>query len=205
MDFRRRKPHFELLSARQRRNNKNEIRTKLESLTEFCKTLKLKIDNITIKELNEDNENEEIEINIIKKIDKQSKNKKKMSFKGLMAKDKASLSNRRYIVFKNTLEISAIPSLYSVIKMKKKLDDFFKLKNNDYGYYCVVTQKIKLVCQQFLLENVEVINDTFIIKLSCDGTTITKSHLQILNFAFTVINDVKKAKTASGNYILGKF
>jgi hypothetical protein len=48
------------------------------------------------------------------------------------------------------------------------------------------------------------INNTFIIKLSADGTNITKSSLKLLNFTFTLINDEKNAKAAAGNYILGK-
>ena len=48
-------------------------------------------------------------------------------------------------------------------------------------------------------------NDKIVIKLSCDGTQITKSNVYLLNFTFTIINFKTTCKTSQGNFILGKF
>lgn len=40
------------------------------------------------------------------------------------------------------------------------------------------------------------------VKISADGTNISRS-LSIINFTFTILNESKKAKKASGNYTLG--
>ena len=47
--------------------------------------------------------------------------------------------------------------------------------------------------------------ETFRIKLSADGTSITKSRVNVLVFTFTLLNDVKNAQSVFGQMILGKY
>jgi hypothetical protein len=65
-------------------------------------------------------------------------------------------------------------------------------------------EKIKKVCSSFVRDqNGSIHNDTIVLKLGGDGTSLTKSNTKILNLAFTVINDYKIAKSVTGNFCIG--
>ena len=97
-----------------------------------------------------------------------------------------------------------MPPLDDVKNVRQKADKFFKIKNNDNGVFNKPKHKIRYMCKKFIENNGEIHNDTFIIKLAGDGTSVTKSGVNLLNFAFTIINDTVNAKSVNGNYILGK-
>ena len=74
------------------------------------------------------------------------------------------------------------------------------LKKVEFVLKKILENLSKAVSQQVNIEN-----DTFIIKISGDGKILTKSSSrEINNIVFTVVNEVTKCKTSMGNYILGK-
>ena len=72
------------------------------------------------------------------------------------------------------------------------------------GFYVEPLQKIKFVCKKYLEKKTARV-ETFRIKLSADGTSITKSRVNVLVFTFTLLNDVKNAQSVFGQMILGKY
>ena len=95
-----------------------------------------------------------------------------------------------------------MPGINKIRVIQKKLVKFFTVYTNHFGVYCDPYQKIKDVCQKILDRSLSTI-DKFFIKLSCDGTIITKSFVHLLNFTFTVINEKNFCQTAEGNFMLG--
>lgn len=132
-------------------------------------------------------------------------------FEILKTADRVNLSFGRYITLRKNLQY--MPEKYrpngvnKLKVMKKRVDDNipFEIKRSSFGFYCSPLDKIKLVCEEYIKKGNTVIDNTFIIKICCDGTVITKANVHLLNFTFTVINDEKKCKTASGHYILGLY
>lgn len=127
-------------------------------------------------------------------------------FKHAKGRDEAMISYRKYQRFSTTAGLS-LSSEYRIRKVYKRIDDKFRLLNNAFGYFFDAETKIKFVLKKTLQKmranKITVNDDTFILKFCGDGTNITKSRLQIINFAFTVINDSTTAMSAKGNYILG--
>lgn len=69
-----------------------------------------------------------------------------------------------------------------------------------------VVKKIEMVVEKYLSNcDGHAIEDEIIIKYCADSTNITKNTKKITNFAFTIINDTKRAASVNGNYIIGKF
>ena len=127
-------------------------------------------------------------------------------FQYLIAKDVSNISNKQYIYQKKALlGIQRMPGVKKITKFQHLLNQFFEIKKNDFGYYCIPLQKIKFVCESFLLRNPEFLNSALRIKLNTDSTTITSSHIQLLNISFNLIDDVQRASSCDGTYMLGSF
>ena len=74
--------------------------------------------------------------------------------------------------------------------MQNKLNNFFKVKYNNYGFYVDPLQKIQFVCQNFIRRNNNYSLDKPIrIKLSADGTSISGTKINLVNFTFELLDD----------------
>ena len=129
------------------------------------------------------------------------------TFKCLEIKDVCNISNENYRKMRKTLskispnKLSALKRIYS---LKVQLDNHFRVNTNEKGCYIDPEQKIKFVCKKFLSRNPNFPSNVFKIKLSCDGITISKTKVQLLNFSFNLLDDQKNALNVEHTYILGK-
>lgn len=171
-----------------------------EQLSDFSKSLGLKIDEIV---LSPENKNSKKPLITVSSVDF---SKVKRIYQFLIAKDVGNLSNKQYIFQKKALvDIQRMPGLKKITKLQYELNQFFEIKSNSFGYYCLPEQKIKFVCESFLLRNPGFSNFNFKIKINADSTTITSSHIQLLNLSFNLIDDIEKASSVEGTYMLGSF
>jgi hypothetical protein len=109
-----------------------------------------------------------------------------------MAKDLTNLSIKKYTILKQTLkEINgnSIPNINKILNLQYKLNDLYELRSNDKGFFIDPIKKIKYVCEKFLLKNPEFSETKFKIKLSADGTNISKKFVNLLNFTFNLIDE----------------
>ncbi len=89
-------------------------------------------------------------------------------------------------------------------------DGFFEIKDdNNLGYYNQPTEKINFIAARYIKNRARPLRhnsntEDIRIKLSIDGLQLTKTHRQILNVTFTLINECERACTSKGNYLLGK-
>ena len=66
------------------------------------------------------------------------------------------MSENQYLNLRNTLlGFQQMPGINSIRILQNKLNNFFEIQNNDYGYFCIPEQKIKFVCENLLLKNPE--------------------------------------------------
>jgi hypothetical protein len=124
--------------------------------------------------------------------------------KCLFFKDKYLVSDFVYRALQTNIS-SDLPPLNSIIRYRNYLNNLFEFKYFENGIFVNIQDKIKTVVKSFILKNLnfeEVDLSAIKIKLSADGTQIGR-FIKIINITFTIINDTKKAKTASGNYTLG--
>ena len=76
-----------------------------------------------------------------------------MIFKTLYAKDITNLSNIKYRQWRKILkEIDAqrLPGIKQIVTMQHELNNFFKIRKNNYGFFVNPIEKINLVCSSFL-------------------------------------------------------
>lgn len=97
-----------------------------------------------------------------------------------------------------------IPTLYEVKNYRKRLNQLYPIELNSFGAYVNLEVKLRMILTNTLNRLGNIKNDTFILKISCDGTNIGRN-LVICNLTFTVINDIDFCKTSAGNYILGVY
>ena len=215
---RKRKSFFEV-GYEGRRRTRVEIRKRLETFNDFLLSIGLKLNSVEIKkredtdaepmcvEEDEEEEDKQAQNGFTLRINGKSLNSSRSEAELLQtarAVDSSNLSMRNYRALRNALDYAEIPSLYKVNSFKKRMNQFFELHKNEFGCYVNAKEKVEFVLgkvHEKLGGHVE--NDTFSVKFSGDGTNITKTSVQLLNFTFTVLNDSDKCKTSSGNYILG--
>ena len=124
-----------------------------------------------------------------------------------MAKDLTNLSCRKYTILKQTLkEINGnnIPNIGKISNLQYKMNNFFELHANECGFYIDPIMKIKYVCEKFLIKNPSFTKTKFKIKISSDGTNISKKNVKLLNFTFSLLDDEAIAMNSVGCYSLGK-
>ena len=127
------------------------------------------------------------------------------------AKDSANLSRRTYTIFKNKLnhiifeKRSKLLSENKLNTFKIKMNKFYQLKKNSLGYFVDSFEKIKFtltkILQSLSNQNIEIKNNVFNLHLSGDGCSISKTKINIVNFAFKVLNEGDQSLT--GLYTLG--
>jgi hypothetical protein len=140
-------------------------------------------------------------------------------------KDKTGISRRKFIQQRKCLKRCNIivPAESRLAHYRKHLmDKVFNLKQNENGngyklencsekiefylkkYYQRQIRKIESNPADSLTIQQIIPNDTFYLKLAGDGASLNQSQVNILNFTFTIINDIENAMSVNGNYVLGK-
>lgn len=192
--------NYKRMSQPYQSKTKTFLMLHLNRIASFAFTLGLSLFNVKFKSSNFPRRFEDFKI-----LDETDYTESEQ-FTHAKARDEAMISYRKYRRFSKTANLG-LSSEYKLRKIYEKIDSQINLSNNAYGYYLDSATKIKKVLTKTLekmrTNNVEMKDNTFILKFCGDGTNITKSNLQIVNFAFTVINDSTTAMSAKGNYILG--
>lgn len=119
------------------------------------------------------------------------------------------MSERSYNTFRKALSpyINLI-SLKECNTHKERVNKIWSIRDNEMGSYVKEPiEKIKFVCTKYLEKLIrsstnQVKDKTFNILLSGDGISLTKTHINILNFTFSLLNDGDLS--LKGFYTLGK-
>jgi hypothetical protein len=211
--IRRQTNYFNLVEGgTQRYLNRCTIKRLLIPAMDYCNSIGLKIESLNIKEAENDNvniDNIELVINELNNAQAtdQTNDKKIKAFKALIGKDYGNFSDKSYRNFRKCADFVILPTIDEVIEVRHEIDDkLYQIHENEIqnGFYNDPMEKIKKVCSIFVRDqNGSIRNDTIVLKLGGDGTSLTKSNTKILNLAFTVINDYKTAKSVKGNYCIG--
>lgn len=217
--YRQRQAHFST-SSRQQVTNKEQIHQRFRSLNLFLASIGLELDNVNIKEKPPNQFNHDYQINIYKH--RVQTNLKERIYKMLKAKDQISLSNRKLKIMMETLnEDDKTITLHNITKLQKEMNKKFTIEKIFYentmnirGLYFRIEQKIHYIVSKYIEScyamnpNYVVKNEIIKLKFSADGTNLTSSGLNIINFTFSIINDIEVktgCKSAQGHYILGMY
>ena len=120
----------------------------------------------------------------------------------LYVKDKFSVSNEAY---HELSVLSNLPTLSEVRRLANSLNSTFTITNcpnNTIGVQTSLRARILYRLQCFINRNAKeglATPDTIRIKLTGDGTRIARS-LDVVNIAFTIIDEGRKAQSVLGNY-----
>ena len=203
---RKRKNYFDITTGQGKQDCKKMILNQTNNLSDVAQTIGLKLNEIILTPTDQDNKQNQVITKITVLNDDFTESKR--IFQYLKAKDLAHMSEKHYLLQRKALlEIHPMPSIEKINKFQIELNKFFEIKKNenDLGFYCLPDQKIKYVCENFLLKNQKFSNETFRVKLNIDSTSITSSNLLLLNISFNLIDDVKHTMNINGTYILGSF
>jgi hypothetical protein len=138
--IRKRKNYFSL-SKSQKNKNKILIRNEaLGSVSQLCKNMGLKISEIKLcSETNMDED--ELKIS----VSESNFTKSYKAYIWMIAKDMTNISRKKYKILRKLLKLNdfeQLPSVKSVFKIQHKLNDFFSLEHNNFGYFVLPAQKI---------------------------------------------------------------
>ena len=208
MRFTKRKNFFET-KFRQQRRLKKEITGILTDSTQFLKNMGLCLSAVEINPIELDNCNVKVDIRHPNQTDYDKPNENNL----LYFKDKFSISDKAYIFLRKHCHLN-IPTFGRIKKTRSNLDDMFQIKENEFGVFLLIEEKLRFRLEMFFTKKYGIVDDLkdmknfrddiIHVKLSADGTQIGRN-LKLLNLTFTIINEGNKAKTASGNYTLGIF
>lgn len=123
----------------------------------------------------------------------------------LLSKDLAKIPDKKYYIFRKNLKLK-IDSLYRVRKLRSECGLKFKpiIKRLSTGYYIDPVLKIKEQISGLLETGAIKSGEKIWIKVSADGTNISRN-VTLVNMVVNIINERKKAATASGCYRIGMF
>ena len=198
INFRKRKNFFSCEKS-QKITNKKKLSRQAEALSDLSSSMGLTINEII---LYPEVQPSRPKITIFPK----NVSPRERIIKFVIAKDIANLSNLQYIAQRKALlGIQEMPGIKKIINLQQKLNNFFAIDDNEYGFYCLPEPKIRFVCEQFLLKNPDFSKPNFKIKISVDSTSITSSNILLLNISFNLIDDKKNAMSINGTYLLGSF
>jgi hypothetical protein len=204
-----RKKNFFDCEERQRFNNIDKIKQLLQEsdLNKFCNKIGLKVSEIKLTP-NDDNVREIPTKVMILPFNVSDDTK---VFRWMVAKDVANMSFRKYRLIRKSLKtiyFEKIPGWKKVFNKQHEINDFFRLEEpNRKGFFYEPYKKIQFVCEKFLQSDQEFRDSgerTFKIKLSADSMNLSKKHLILLNFTFSLLNDKRNAMSVFGTFILGK-
>ena len=205
----RKRKNFFLLSKSKKKKNLKLIRDEaVNNLNEICKSMGLRINELKV------GPEDENQINFKPKITLNKKNLTKdyKAYVWMMAKDFTNMSRKKYKIMRKLFSRNLdekIPGYKRVEKIQSQLNEFFILKSNDYGYFNDPASKIKFVASKFLLKNDDFFTENqekiLKIKLSADSVTISRKNIKLLNFTFSLLDDVENCKSVFGHFSLGRF
>ena len=183
-------PYFNL---RNKLEQKITIKKKLDQFNNYLNTFGLSFSKIDITPVQN---NFKYKLSIFEKMSMDTIDSEEDAI-SQRAKDLALMSDKSYKIFRNTLGLhSNLASLRKCNKYKKKLNKLWAIRDNDVGSYVKdPIKKIQYVCQKFIEKNIsknpdfQIENNIFKVLISGDGINVTKTHLSLLNFTFSLIND----------------
>lgn len=180
---------------------KKKIKVILEIFNNQLKGLNKELHSVTIKSVA--NNESKFKINFIESdfIDDQEPS----SSECLHSKDAVHISDKKYSYLRRSLKLKIL-SLHKVKQFRVATGLRFNpiIKRLSTGYYIepVLKMKEKILS---LLQSQKIKNeDKILIKLSCDGTQISRN-ITLINVVFNIINEGTIAATASGCYRIGLF
>ena len=186
---RRQTNYFNLVEGgTQRYLDRCNIKRLLRPVYEYCISIGLKLDKIVISEA-ENNlinlDNVQLEINESRNaITEQPLDKKVRAFKALIGKDEGNLSDKAYKKFRKNVDFATLPTIDEIVEVRHEIDEkLYTIHENTVknGFYNEPLDKIKKICTQFVRnQNGSIYNDTIVLKLGGDGTSLTKSNTKIL-------------------------
>ena len=196
------RPNYLMLDKVNKHRYRLEIVTKLKQVAQYANTLGLNLENVCFTKKNAlgfqgfTNKN----VKILK-----SKPRESEPFRVMKCMDIAMLSYRKFDIFKKNYFFN-FTTINRIRRERFYLNGIINSNHNDYGFFFEPDQKVKLVLTKIIknLQPNKIINDEIILKLSLDGTNLTKIRHKVLNVCFTVINDEKNAMSVNGNCILGR-
>ena len=118
------------------------------------------------------------------------------------------MSDQKYKFLRSSLKDlypDVLPRMLSINTLKYQLEHYFKIQENGnrMGFYTEPEHKIEFVCKKFLERNPKFKKSKFRIKLAADSTSISSTHINLLNLAFSLLDDIETATNVNGCYILG--
>ena len=124
------------------------------------------------------------------------------AFVAQKAKDEISMSEKKYISFRNNMKKlrANLPSLYKMNSFKTKMNKFYTILQNSMGYYVEPIEKLTYVLTKIYSKlDGRIQNNTFELFLSGDGMQLTRTMTNSVNFTFKVLNEMDP----NALYILG--
>jgi len=182
-------PYFNLIH---KQTEKLKFKKHLTKYDTYLRTFGLGLDEVKIRKIDDNEENNgSFKLDIIeerKSIDTASLCQK--------VRDIASVSEKSYTRLRKTLlPITKLASLKKCNMFKRKINEIWQLGYNSLRSYIKNPKiKIKSVCEQLIKrlkteEFYNLTNNTFNILLYGDGIQISKTHINIVNFCFSLIDE----------------
>ena len=173
----------------------------------FFNSFGLAFHKIELKEhsFNETSRSENIHQIISIKKENNDSDDVKLPFIIQEARDRSNMSEKNYIRFRNAcpkIKNFKMPSLFRLNEFKFKLNNFFSIKNNEFGFFVEPEEKIKWLLEKFYYKSNKKIKDkVFRLHLSGDGMAASKTRVNLINLTLRILNDGNQ-KTSS-HFTLG--
>jgi hypothetical protein len=121
----------------------------------------------------------------------------------LYLKDKLHISDANYKEIRSLMSYNW-PTFYAVQKIRISLNQELlqNIKSNSKGFYLNVKTRMEQKLSDFLKTTEKSDIGKITIKFSADSTNVGQ-RLQLLNIAFSIVNDKANCKTEYGHYIIG--
>ncbi len=178
-------PYFDLV---QKRAERMKFRKKLNQFNNYLRTYGLNLKSV---EIDDNVENEEgFKLQISEKADDLN-----LAALCQKARDSANISEKSYKELrKKLLPLCRLVNLSKCNKYKSQLNNIWPVDNNSMGSYILdPVQKIKFVCNNFLnrlkSEQYDLKINKFNILLCGDGIQLSKTHINVINFCFSLIDE----------------
>ena len=201
-----RKCYFDL-SDIQKARSRRELRNNLSQLSQCAEKMGLVINHLKFAKKMDDNTQFCL---LPKHFDEEEIPKvNSVRFKSQKMRDLCHISTKKFTLIRKIMGFGDLmPGVSKCDEIKKKINNFFELEENDSGFYLKEPiKKIKLAVKRYYRKNKIVIKDgdKIYFKIACDGTNLTSKNVKQLNLTFTIINDKFNATSVKGHFILGMF
>jgi len=178
---------------------KKKIKNILQNINIELRKINLQFEEITIKKANNTDESRAF------KIKYSSASENSTIDKCLFYKDKLSLADHKYFKLRKGMGFKKnMAPLRQIKKRKSEIKAVIEINELSTGYYIDPIRYMKMYIQKFLKKNVDFNENQIKIKLSCDGTRLSRN-VSVVNFVFSIINEKLKAASVIGCYRIGAF